>query len=671
MAIPMQSRWSDEDARGLDALGLRVYTSRLIGAEPALVLHGGGNTSVKLDDHDHRGRPCRALAIKGSGSDLRTIEAADFARLRLDDLQALRPRTEMPDDDMVAYLARSVLDPNAPRPSIETLLHAFLPDAWVDHSHADAVLALTNQADGHRLLREVYGDRIAIVPYVLPGFSLAQLAADVYAAHPGVEGLVLDMHGLVTFGPTARESYERHIEFVTLAEKRVQPHLPTRGSEPGDHAAAAKLAPVLRGSLSTSARVIVRYDGSPRVRAFVDRPDLEQISQQGPVTPDHVLRTKRLPLVLRTTDPDRVRGSVAAYRSAYECYLDEYGDAATPRHDSAPRVILVPGIGMLTTGASWDEAGMVADMYRHTMDVIEAASAIGSYRALPPRELYAMEYWPLELYKLTRAPPERALARRVALVTGAGRGIGRAIAEALAARGAYVFVTDVDFEAASDVAQTIAAHGDHAQALPLDVTSEHDTARAFSTAATQIGGVDIVVSNAGIAAAAPIDELALDTWQRSLDVNATGHFLVCRAALRQLRAQGIGGSIVLVCTKNALDPGAGFGAYSAAKAAQLQLGRVLAIEAGPDRIRVNMVNPDAVFENSGLWDADLRAGRASAHGVAVEDLEAFYAQRNLLRQRVTGQDVAEAVAFLASDLAAKTTGAVIPVDGGLRGAFPR
>ena len=307
MAIPMQSRWSDEDARGLDALGLRVHTSRLIGAEPALVLHGGGNTSVKLDDRDHRGRPCRALAIKGSGSDLRTIEAADFARLRLDDLQALRPRTEMPDDDMVAYLARSVLDPNAPRPSIETLLHAFLPDAWVDHSHADAVLALTNQADGHRLLREVYGDRIAIVPYVLPGFSLAQLAADVYAAHPGVEGLVLDMHGLVTFGATARESYERHIEFVTLAEKRVQPHLPTRGSEPGDHAAAAKLAPVLRGALSTASRVIVRYDGSPRVRAFVDRPDLEQISQQGPVTPDHVLRTKRLPLVLRTTDPDGVR----------------------------------------------------------------------------------------------------------------------------------------------------------------------------------------------------------------------------------------------------------------------------------------------------------------------------------------------------------------------------
>ena len=315
MAFPMQSRWSDEDARGLDALGLRVHTSRLIGAEPALVLHGGGNTSVKLDDRDHRGRPCRALAIKGSGSDLRTIEAADFARLRLDDLQALRPRTEMPDDDMVAYLARSVLDPNAPRPSIETLLHAFLPDAWVDHSHADAVLALTNQADGHRLLREVYGDRVAIVPYVLPGFSLAQLAADVYAAHPGAEGLVLDMHGLVTFGATARESYERHIEFVTLAEKRVQPHLPTRGSEPGDHAAAAKLAPVLRGAQGSARRgdgswrwrcsdsAPVRSRRRPRTRAALAVCATDWTDWQSPSSIGTTVRS-----AARTTRPQRTHG---------------------------------------------------------------------------------------------------------------------------------------------------------------------------------------------------------------------------------------------------------------------------------------------------------------------------------------------------------------------------
>ena len=667
----MQSRWSDNEARGLGPLDLRVYTSRLIGAEPALVLHGGGNTSVKLDDHDHRGRPCRALAIKGSGSDLRTIEPSDFARLHLDDLEALRSRSEMSDDEMLAYLARSSLDPDAPRPSIETLLHAFLPDAWVDHSHADAVLALTNQPEGHRIVREVYGDRVAVVPYILPGFKLAQLTADVYDANPGVEGLVLDMHGLVTFGATARESYERHIELVTLAEERVRPHLPAHGSVGSNEAAAAALAPVLRGALSAERRVIVRCDGSSRVRAFVDRPDLEQISQQGPVTPDHVLRTKRLPLVLPATDPEVVRDAVAAYRADYERYAREHGGDDAFQHDSAPRVVLAPGVGMFTTGATWDEAGMVADMYRHSMDVIEAATAIGAYRALPPSDLYDMEYWPLELYKLTRAPPERELARRVALVTGAGRGIGRAIAQALASDGAYVFVTDIDSEAATTVADAITAAGDRAQALPLDVTNERRTAEAFKAVARQVGGVDIVVSNAGVADAAPLDDLELDTWQRSLDINATGHFLVCRAALRQMRSQGLGGSIVLICTKNALDPGAGFGAYSAAKAAQLQLGRVLAIEGGPDGIRVNMVNPDAVFEGSGLWDDDLRAGRAAAHGVAVEDLESFYAQRNLLGRRVTGADVAEAVSFLASDRAAKTTGAVIPVDGGVRGAFPR
>ena len=669
----MRSRWSSEAAAGLDPLGLRVYTSRLLGAEPSLVLFGGGNTSVKHQGPDPRGGVRQTLTIKGSGTDLATIGPEGFAPLALDGLLSLREREIMEDETMVELVTLALLNTAAPRPSIETLLHAFIPLEWIDHSHADAILTLTNQADCAARVLDALGDAVGLVPYIKPGFDLSKAAADVYDADPSVIGLVLDKHGLVTFGETAQESYERHIELVSLAEARIARSWfgPRRQivERRGD---AARMAIRLRGLLSRRRHMIVRSDTGPRVRAFVDRPEVSRVSQQGPATPDHVLRTKRLPLVLRSDDPSDAPIAVECYEAAYADYVREYADPDDDfMHDAGPRVVLAPGIGMFTSGRSTSEADAVARIYRHTMDVIEGAESMGGYAALPARDLFDIEYWPLELYKLKLKPPDRELAGRVALVTGAASGIGRSTAQRLAAAGAHVFVTDIDAPGAEDVARCIGRVGDAAEPLPLDVTDQAAATSAMRQVLLSVGGIDIVVSNAGVAEAASIESLKLAAWQRSLDVNATGHFLITRAAVRAMREQGIGGSIILVCTKNALDPGRDFGAYSAAKAAQLQLGRILAIENGEHGIRVNMVNPDAVFTDSRLWSADLRAGRAEAHGVTVDDLEDFYRRRNLLQKPISANDVAEAVLFLASDRAAKTTGAVLPVDGGVRGAFPR
>ena len=684
----MRNRWSDSQVQGKDELDQLVYMSCLIGEDPSLVLWGGGNTSIKVMEKDFRDREVSAMWIKGSGSDLKSIVRRQFPRLRLDDVLPLFDLDQMSDEDMVAYLERCLMDPSSPRPSIETLLHAFLPFMSVAHSHADAVVALTNTQDADPLLKKVYGDKVAVVDYFRPGFRLSKLVGLAVKESPTIEGVVLVNHGLFTWGDTTKAAYDQHVDLVTRAEEFIQAGSKsvfgdwTRNplDELARHRVAAAIAPALRGLVSQRQTMVLRFDDSTDVLEFIGSAEGHRLSSIGPATPDHLIHTKRKPLWLDVADSTDVPAIVAALRREMEAYAQEYAqwyqDQTSGEHpmlDSYPRVILLPGVGMWTTGKDAQAAQIVSDIYHHTIGVIGSAQSVGDYTSLTPQDAYDAEYWPLELYKLTLAPPEKELARKVALVTGAASGIGKAIALRLASEGAHVVVTDVDAEGAKAVSAEIAATNGlgRAVAFPMNVADQREVAQAFQDLKLAYGGLDILVSNAGIAPVGAIDALSLGEWQKALDINTTGHFLVAAEAVRLMKEQGTGGSMVFIGTKNVPAPGADFGAYSVSKAAEVQLARVLALENGQHGIRVNVVNPDAIFQGSRLWSDELRQERASAHGVPLDQLEQFYHQRTLLKTQVRAEDVAETVLFLASERSSRTTGAMIPVDGGVSGAFPR
>ena len=684
----MQSRWSDAEAQGLSGIDLLVYASRLIGAESSLVVWGGGNTSIKTRERDHRGRDVDVLRVKGSGSDLKSVQRKDFPGVRMRDVRALLTRDEMTDQDMVNYLAHTLQEAGGPRPSIETLLHGFLPAHAVIHTHADAIVALTNNDHAADVFAAVYGKDVITLPYRRPGFKISREVADAIAARPDAKALVLERHGTITWGKTVREAYEATISLITRAEVAIAerrrgrkrfggPRVPVLGS--ARRAAALALAPTLRGQLGARRRVVLAFDDTPAVAEFASSVDAPDVARVGPATPDHTMYTKRVPCVVETDarTPDALaaatRESVDRFVDDYTQYFEAHRFEGAELTDPMPRVVLVPGVGMFTAGRDRRTAGIVNDIYRHTIDVIGDASAFGRYVSLTPQDAFDVEYWPLELYKLTLAPPERELARRIALVTGAASGLGRAIARRLAAEGAHVVVTDIDAGGASKVADEIVATAGAGRALGLgmDVTSETSVRAAFDETVLAYGGLDILVSNAGIAHSSPVDRMQLADWDRSFAVNATGHFLVAREAMRVLIAQGLGGALVFVATKNVMSPGKDFAAYSAAKAAEAQLAKVLALEGAPHGIRSNIVNPDAIFQDSGLWSEAIRHERAAAQGIAVEQLEEFYRKRNLLGVRIVPEDVAEAVLFFASDRSSKTTGCTLTVDGGVKDAFPR
>jgi len=610
--------------------------------------------------------------------------------VRMDDIRALLERQDMGDEEMVAYLAHALQDPGGVRPSIETLLHGFVDAYAVVHTHADAIVSLTNNDRAAEVLAGVYGKDVIALDYRRPGFKISREVAEAIAATPQARALLLSKHGTITWGKTVREAYEGTIELITRAEEAIAERVRGRRTFGGPRvaplepqarrAAALDLAPRLRGSLSRERRVVVAFDDTPAVLEFVSSAEAPAVSQVGPATPDHTIYTKRLPCFADlegAREPaatwTAVERAVEAFVRDYTAYVDAHGGPGVARLDPQPRVVLVPGLGMFSAGRDARTAGIVDDIYRHTIDVIGNATVFGRYVSLSARDAFDVEYWPLELYKLTLAPPDKELARRIALVTGGGSGIGRAVAQRLAVEGAHVAITDIDADSARRVADEVtkAVGGGRALGLAMDVTRETSVRAAFEETVLAWGGLDILVSNAGIAHSAPVDRMALADWERSFAVNATGHFLVAREAMRVLIRQGIGGALVFVATKNVMSPGKDFAAYSAAKAAEAQLAKVLALEGAPHGIRSNIVNPDAVFQDSRLWSEEIRRERAAAQGIAVEQLEDFYRTRNLLGARILPEDVAQAVLFLASDRSAKTTGCTLTVDGGVKDAFPR
>lgn len=683
----MMSRWADRAARNRSDLDLLVYRSRLIGAEPALVVHGGGNTSVKTTEPDHRGRPTRVLRIKGSGADLASASAKDFPALRLDDLLPLYARPDMDDGEMVAYQDRCALAPGGPRPSIETLLHAFVPAAHVDHTHADAILALVNHPGSRAIIRRALGDRVGFVPYVRPGFRLARLAGAVVRSQPGLEAIVFDRHGLLTWGDTARESYRRTIRYVTRAEmflrRAARGRPPLGGSKVAPLPASARadlaraLLPRLRGAL-TGGRGVVVLDDSPAALAWVNSRGLASVAARGPATPDHVLHLKPWPAVTAPVTGDPVQDArivsraLAAWAARYRRYFTAHAPAEQTMDPAIPRVVLIPRLGVAVSGKDLRSARIALDLVARNRAVQTLAFPLGAYTPVPERDLCEFEYWPNERYKLTLRPPDREFAGRVALVTGAASGIGLACAKALVREGAHVVLADRDGAGAAREAGLLSAGAaGRAVAVTMDVTSPRAVAAGLAAAVRAFGGLDLLVSNAGIAKAGAVDVLDPKDWDTAMAINATGGFLVAREAVRVMKAQGTGGAIAVIGTKNVPAPGAEFAAYSASKAAGTQLAKVLALEGGPFGIRVNVVNPDAIFAGSKLWSKAVLAGRAKAHRTTVDKLPEFYAARTLLRRTVTADDVAETVLFLLSERSSKTTGAQIPVDGGVPAAFPR
>lgn len=688
----VQSLWKSSDAAkissGVEEL---VYRSNLIGTDRRVCNWGGGNTSMKTTEKDFRGRDIEVMYVKGSGSDLATMKAKNFTGLRMDDIRPLFERDEMPDEEMVAYLANCMIDQKHPRASIETLLHAFLPFKHVDHTHPDAIISLCCAHNGKELAKEIFGDRFVWVPYVRPGFTLSKMIAQGVLNNPKAELVLMEKHGLVTWGDTSEACYAKTIAIINEAESFIEARVledrlfggAKYTSLPAEERKqiAAAIMPVIRGAVSDQKKMILSFDDADDVLQFVNGEKSAALSQVGAACPDHLVHTKMVPLYVEwdpasgtiETLTQAVKDGVEQFKSNYAAYFERNKNEGDVMFEAAPRVILIPGVGMINSGKSWAMAQVSGALYHRAIAVMRGATALGEFVSLSENESYNVEYWPLELYKLTLAPTEAEFSRKVAFITGGAGGIGSETARRLVSEGAHVVLADLNLEGAEKVAAEInEQYGEgRAAAVKMDVTSEEQVQAAYAFTSLTYGGVDIIVNNAGLATSSPFDQTSLKEWNLNMNVLGTGYFLVAREAFKLMKTQSIGGAMVFVGSKNSVYAGKNATAYSSAKALEVHLARCIAAEGGEYGIRVNSILPDAILQGSAIWNGSWRNERAAAYGIEPDQLEEYYRKRTTLLVNIYPKDIAEGITFFASSKSEKTTGCMLTIDGGVPAAFTR
>ncbi|MBD1382900.1 bifunctional aldolase/short-chain dehydrogenase [Metabacillus arenae] len=688
----VQSLWNKETASDLpQGLEQLVYRSNLIGSDRSVCNWGGGNTSMKTIEKDFRGREVEVMWVKGSGSDLATMKAQNFTGLRLEDIRPLIERDEMPDEEMVAYLAHCMIDSKHPRASIETLLHAFLPFKHVDHTHPDAIISLCCADNGKQIAEKIYGNRFVWVPYVRPGFTLSKMIAEGVKNNPNAELVLMEKHGLVVWGDTAEESYEKTISIINEAEQYIGSIVEEEkvfGGQKFDSLSPedrkkvlAQVMPVIRGAVSDEKKMLLTYDDTEDVLQFVNSSDAPQLSQIGAACPDHLVHTKRTPLFIdwnpQTEDItsliEKVKTGIESFKAGYKAYFERNKNEGDQISEAAPRVILIPGIGMVNTGKNVAMSNVSGALYHRAIAIMKGSTTLGSFVSLNENESYNVEYWPLELYKLSLAPAESEFSRQVAFVTGGAGGIGSETCRQFVEEGAHVVIADLNIEGAEKVAVEInEKYGERrAIAVKMDVTSEEAVQAAFEQTALTYGGVDIIVNNAGLATSSPFDETSLKEWNLNMNVLGTGYFLVAREAFKQMKTQGVGGNMVFIGSKNSVYAGKNAAAYSSVKAMETHLARCIAAEGGAFGIRVNSVLPDAVLQGSAIWGSSWREERAAAYGIHPDQLEEHYRKRTTLLVNIYPKDIAQSILFFASSKSDRTTGCMLTVDGGVPAAFTR